>query len=110
MREVTAGASTFDQWYANMACSPRRDLIVRQSLGLPDDLDSSSLLPGAGLAEVTAALGLSAGQLLVDAACGRGGYGLEVARQTGARLAGVDFSPTAVACARANSRRLGLAK
>lgn len=57
------------------------------------------MLSWAGLTEVTAALNLAPGQLLVDLGCGRGGYGLEIARQTGARLLGLDFSPVAVAAA-----------
>ena len=57
------------------------------------------MLSWAGLTEVTAALNLAPGQLLVDLGCGRGGYGLEIARQSGARLLGLDFSPVAVAAA-----------
>jgi ubiquinone/menaquinone biosynthesis C-methylase UbiE len=37
---------------------------------------------------------------LLDVACGRGGYGIEVARRTGARLLGVDFSAVALGQAR----------
>ena len=40
-------------------------------------------------------------------ACGRGGYGLEVAARTGARLVGVDFSAEAVRQAHEQARRLG---
>ena len=58
------------------------------------------LLPWAGVAEVAAVLNLAPGQLLVDLGCGRGGYSLEIARQTGARVLGLDFSPVAVAAAR----------
>ena len=62
-------------------------------------MDASGQLPWAGVTEVAAALNLTPGQLLVDLGCGRGGYGLEIARQTGARLLGLDFSPVAVATA-----------
>lgn len=89
----------FDQWYAEMDRSALRDQIVRRALGLPPDMDSSGMLPWAGVTEVTAALNLAPGQLLVDLGCGRGGYGLEIARQSGARLLGLDFSPVAVAAA-----------
>lgn len=92
-------ASEFDRWYAQMGRSARRDQIARRALGLPADMDASGLLPWAALAEVAAALHLAPGQLLVDLGCGRGGYGLELARQTGARLLGLDFSPVAVAAA-----------
>lgn len=45
----------------------------------------------------------------MDLACGRGGYGLEIAARTGTRLVGVDFSAEAVRQARAHARRLGAA-
>ena len=53
-------------------------------------------------------LRLEAGQVLLDLACGRGGYGLEVARRCGAELVGVDFSPVAIDLARQNAERQGL--
>lgn len=92
-------AAGFDTWHANVADSPACARIVQQALGLPSHIVSNSLLTGAGLAEVTAALRLAPGQLLVDLACGRGGYGREVARRTGARLVGLDFSAVAVTLA-----------
>ena len=93
-------AGEFDRWYAAMDRSAARDQIARRALGLPPDMDASGLLPWAGVAEVTAALNLAPGQLLVDLGCGRGGYGLEMARRAGARLLGLDFSPVAVGAAR----------
>ena len=54
----------------------------------------------AGIAEVVTELRLSAGATLVELACGRGVYGLEIAQRTGARLVGVDFSAEAVRQAR----------
>jgi SAM-dependent methyltransferase len=100
------GAAYFDQWYADMATSPDRDAIVTRTLGLPPELQSTSTLNWDGIAEVTEALRLPKGALLVDAACGRGGYGIEVARRSGARLTGVDFSAVALQQARHNSARL----
>jgi SAM-dependent methyltransferase len=97
---MSRSADFFNQWYAEMGRSARRDQIARRALGLPSDMDASGVLPWAALAEVAAALNLAPGQLLVDLGCGRGGYGLEIARQTGARLLGLDFSPVAVAAAR----------
>lgn len=44
--------------------------------------------------------------MLLDAACGRGGYGIEVARRTGARLLGVDLSAVALGQARSSGARL----
>jgi SAM-dependent methyltransferase len=96
---VSRTAGFFDQWYAEMGRSRTRDQIARRALGLPSDMDVSGVLPWTGVAEVAAALNLAPGQLLVDLGCGRGGYSLEIARQTGARLLGLDFSPVAVTTA-----------
>jgi ubiquinone/menaquinone biosynthesis C-methylase UbiE len=82
-----------------MGRSGLRDQIARRALGLPSGMDASGLLPWAGVTEVAAALNLAPGQLLVDLGCGRGGYSLEIARQTGARLLGLDFSPVAITTA-----------
>jgi 2-polyprenyl-3-methyl-5-hydroxy-6-metoxy-1,4-benzoquinol methylase len=67
------------------------------------------LLGWDGIAEITAVLRLASGDTLVDLACGRGGYGLEIAARTGARLVGVDFSTEAVRQASEQARRLGSA-
>jgi SAM-dependent methyltransferase len=93
-------AAYFDQWYADMETGPDRDTIVTRTLGLPPELQSTSMLTWSGIAEVAGALRLPPGGLLVDAACGRGGYGIELARRTGARLLGVDFSAVALRQAR----------
>jgi len=104
----TRDAHYFDQWYADMSVSPARDAIVARSLGLPPELQSTSMLTWQGIAEVTQALQIPRDGLLLDVACGRGGYGIEVARRTGALLLGVDFSSVALGQARANgTRRLG---
>ena len=55
-------------------------LIFQRALGLPSQAVSNSLLTGAGIAEVAAALRVAPGQILVDLAYGRGGYGREIAR------------------------------
>lgn len=98
----------FDQWYSNMDRSVSRDQIVRAALGLPPELDSSSLLPWDGLGEVIEALALAPGMIVADLACGRGGYGLETARRSGARLVGMDFSEVALELARQHAGRFGL--
>jgi SAM-dependent methyltransferase len=99
-------ADYFDGWYTDMTTSPVKDEIQQRHLGLPPRLLSTSSLSWAGIAEAVAALRLSAAGTLVDLACGRGGYGLEVAGRTGARLTGVDFSAEAVRQAREQARRL----
>ena len=96
-------AGFWDHWYAEMGRSASHDQMIRRALGLPSDMDASGRLPWAGVVEVAAALHLAPGQLLVDLGCGRGGYGLEIARQTGARLLGLDFSPVTVATAHATA-------
>ncbi|MEV4508548.1 class I SAM-dependent methyltransferase [Dactylosporangium sp. NPDC049525] len=90
------GADYFDQWYADMADSTSRDAIVARMLGLPAHLRSTSLLTWQGIAELTDRLQVPRDGLLLDIACGRGGYGIEIAHRTGARLIGVDFSATAL--------------
>lgn len=100
LHDGTVDADDFDQWYADMAESPKHDEIVTRTLGLPAELQSTSLLSWDGLAEVTGLLELRPDQALVDLACGRGGYGMEIARRTGARVIGVDFSSVAVEQAR----------
>ena len=106
---MSRNADFFNQWYAEMGRSASRDQIVRRALGLPSDMDASGMLPWAGVTEVAAALNLAPGQLLVDLGCGRGGYSLEIARQTGARLLGLDFSPVAVATARGRTASADIA-
>jgi len=102
-------AEYFDGWYADMVATPVKDEIEQRHLGLPPHLLSTSLLGWDGIAEVVDALRLSPGDTLLDLACGRGGYGLEIAGRTGARLVGVDFSAEAVRQAAAQAERLGRA-
>ncbi|MEV4619955.1 class I SAM-dependent methyltransferase [Asanoa sp. NPDC049573] len=96
MTAAARDAAYFDQWYADMAASPARDAIVARTLGLPPELGFASALPWEGVADITAALRLPSGGLLLDIGCGRGGYGIEVALRTGARLIGMDFSAVAL--------------
>jgi len=102
-------AQYFDNWYHDMAGSAVKDEIQQRHLGLPPHLMSTSTLTWDALGEITAALALSAGDTVVDLACGRGGYGLEVAARSGAALTGVDFSAEAVRQARELASRLGQA-
>jgi SAM-dependent methyltransferase len=102
-------ASVFNAWHADVANSAACDLVFQQALGLPPEVVSNSLLTWAGVADITAALKLAPGQTLVDLACGRGGYSQEVARRTGARLVGMDFSAVAVAIAARGTGQCGRA-
>jgi SAM-dependent methyltransferase len=91
---------SWDDWHSGISWSAACARIVAESLGLPAGMKSNSLLPWAGITDVTGALRLGPGGLLVDLACGRGGYGLEIARRAGARLAGLDISTVAIRAAR----------
>jgi len=88
MEQPWPSAKYFDGWYADMAGSAVKDEIMQRHLGLPPHLLSTSLLGWEGIAEVVEALRLSPGDILLDLACGRGGYGLEIAARSRARLVG----------------------
>ena len=85
------------------------DELVQRVLGLPPELQSTSLLSWDALEEVVAALDVRGAQVLLDLACGRGGYGLEIARRSGGRVVGVDFSAVAIEQAQRRAQALGLA-
>ncbi len=61
------------------------------------------------LRQIAAALRVGPGQVFVDLGCGRGGPGLWVARETGARLVGMDMVPLAVEAARSRAADFGSA-
>jgi SAM-dependent methyltransferase len=106
--EIVTGED-FDQWYAQMSTSTGgRDELVHQHLGLPPEVGSASSLSFEGLVAVRDLLALSAHDVLLDLACGRGGYGLWLARESGARLVGVDVSPVALEQARQRVAAFGL--
>jgi SAM-dependent methyltransferase len=97
----------FNQWYANMADTGPADEIAQRHLGLPASLLSTSLLTWDGIADVVEALRLPVNGILLDVACGRGGYGLEIAARTGGRLIGVDHSAEAIRQSIDNARAAG---
>jgi SAM-dependent methyltransferase len=103
---MSPDSAYFDQWYEDMIASPARDVVINRAMGLPAELRDAGALVWQALDDVTDGLRLAPGGLLVDIACGRGGYGIEVARRTGARLTGVDFS--SVALRRATETAAGL--
>ena len=99
------GADHFDRWYAAMETSGTKDAILARHFALPADLGSAGVLHWDALLEVAKELQVPAGGLLVDLACGRGGYGIEVARRSGASLIGIDFSAVALQRARTIAAR-----
>jgi hypothetical protein len=87
------GATTFNDWYSDMADSPVKDEIVQRHLGLPPALLSSSLLGWEGIGEITEALRLSAGGTLLDLACGRVDTAWRLPRAPAPRSSGSTFLP-----------------
>jgi SAM-dependent methyltransferase len=98
----------WDGWYAGKAAAPVVGEIMNRHLGLPPDL-LAGVVPAAAIPELTAELRLAPGDTLADLACGRAGYGLTIAKATGARLVGVDVSAEALHAAREQAARLGVA-
>ncbi len=101
-------ASGYEVFYTMWGQSPTLRQIWRQHVAgadYPEEFAHISFLPFAQLRSLVEALNLSAEQLLVDVACGAGGPGLWAAKETGARLVGIDLSPMA---AQRASERAGL--
>jgi SAM-dependent methyltransferase len=109
MPGVTHAAGYFDEWYAAMLDTPDRDALKQRLLGLPPGLESTSLLTFDGLQEIRRRLEVGPDSVLLDLACGRGGYGIWLAGETGARVIGVDFSAVAVRQAAEAAAAAGLA-
>lgn len=89
---------TFDKEFADASASRTLNALFDQALGpFPPQVEPYSLVTRDGLERVLTELHLEPDHHLVDLCCGRGGVGLWFARESGARLTGVDFSPFAVA-------------
>jgi SAM-dependent methyltransferase len=100
-------AEYFDGWYANQAAMPTVAEIMNRHMGFPPGT-RAGVVPAEAIPEVTEELRLKPGSTLLDLACGRGAYGLIVAKQAGAPLIGVDFSEQAVKEAREQAARMGV--
>ena len=85
----------FDRWYADKSAAPTVAGIMNRNLGLSPDAQAG-IVPAEAIDEIGRELRLSPGDVLLDLACGRAWYGLEITARTGARLIGVDFSAEAV--------------
>jgi SAM-dependent methyltransferase len=101
---------SFDEGFARV----ERSVWLRTTFGtlldpdLPAEVEPFSFVPLDGLRDVATALRLDRGEALVDLACGRGGPGMWVARETGAVLIGIDGSAVGVAQATARAGLFGL--
>ena len=100
-------AEYFDGWYADQSAAPTVAEIMNRHMGFPPDMRAGVVVAEA-LPELAGELRLSPGSTLLDLACGRGAYGLLIARKAGASLIGVDFSAQALAEAREQAARLGV--
>ena len=81
--------------------------IMNRHMGFPPGT-RAGVVPAEAIPELAAELRLRPGSTLLDLACGRGAYGLLVARQAGVLLIGVDFSAQALAEAREQAARIGV--
>ena len=89
---------TFDRAHGTTAKSELMWRLARKAYGddYPGELQPWGMTTWWTLGRFVSGLRIGAGQHLLDLACGRGGAGLWLARATGARLTGVDWSPAAV--------------
>jgi SAM-dependent methyltransferase len=104
-------ARGYDAFYAVWGRSPTLRRIWREHVTGPDypeEFAHISFLPLAQLRAIAEGLDLAADQKLVDLACGAGGPGLWVAKQSGARLVGRDLSPVAAERATERAAALGM--
>ena len=112
MSEASPGSSSlspdlFDRAYVDLAADDGGVTALFGSVmgdEYPADLAPNSLVTWSVLDEVSETVDLSSGSVLVDLACGAGGLGLWLARESGADLIGVDWSPEAVRQATERSR------
>lgn len=95
----------YDALYAAMSASPTLAQIWRTYVlgaGYPSDFNHISFATPDDLRDIAHLLELSENETLVDFACGAGGPGLFIAKETGARVIGVD--PSAIGIAQARDR------
>ncbi len=100
-------AEYFDGWYANQAATPAVAEIMNRHTGFPPGT-RAGVVPAEAIPELAEELRLRPGSTLLDLACGRGAYGLLVAKRAGTPLIGVDFSAQALTQAREQATRLGV--
>ena len=112
MTDPSIVAQGYDAVYDAMPRSPTllrlwKELVAGDDY--PDDFYHVSFITLQDLRHLAHTLSLSPRSRFSDVACGMGGPALWIARETGARLYGVDLSPVAVAQAEKRAQDLGLA-
>lgn len=100
-------AEYFDGWYADQARAQAVADIKNRHMGLPASA-LAGVVTADALPEITAGLALRPGDSLVDLACGRGYYGLLIAKETSASLTGIDFSEQALGEARLQATQMNV--
>ena len=100
-------AEYFDGWYADQAAMPTVAEIMNRHMGFSPGTQAG-VVPADAIPELAGELRLRPGSTLLDLACGRGAYGLLIAKQAGALLIGVDFSAQALTEARTQAVRMGV--
>lgn len=106
-------ATGYDAVYEATPRSPTLSRIWRRLAAGPDfpeEFLHISFVTLSQLRHMAGEMALSPGDALVDLGCGVAGPALWVARETGARLTGVDLSPVAVAMAADRANSLGLSQ
>ena len=106
-------ASGYDAFYTSWGESPTLRRIWREHVTGPDypeEFAHISFLPLTQLRSLTESLSVTTGEVLVDLACGAGGPGLWAAKETGARLVGIDLTPMAAKRATERAGALGMSE
>jgi len=106
-------AAGYDAVYAATTASQTLRRLWREhaaGVDFPDEFSHISFVTLGQLRRMRAELRLGPEKVLADIGCGMGGPALWMARETGARLVGIDLSPVAAAIAAARARELGLAE
>ena len=104
-------ASGYEVFNAAWGKSPTLRQIWREHVtgrDYPEEFAHISFLPLSQLRSLTQGLCVTTDQVLVDVACGAGGPGLWAAKETGARLIGIDLSPRAAKQATERAGSLGM--
>jgi ubiquinone/menaquinone biosynthesis C-methylase UbiE len=104
-------AAGYDAVYATLPSSPTLQRLWREhacGIDFPAEFYHISFVTLSELQRMANELRVRAGNTFVDLGCGLGGPALLVAKETGARLIGIDLSPVAAATATKRAADLGI--